>query len=129
PIDEDRFASLSGRLARRDELDELLAGIFQKETTATWLARLDDVGVPAAAVRDLPDAVSRHRAKSATGFYDVPGVPGLSLVSPPVALRGARWAPPPPGRIGEHTVEVLRDLAGLDEREIEGAIADGVVRA
>jgi crotonobetainyl-CoA:carnitine CoA-transferase CaiB-like acyl-CoA transferase len=129
PVDDERFTTLPGRLSRRAELDALLEDAFGRETTATWLARLDARGVPAAAVRDLAEAVDRHRGLSATGFFDVPDVPGLSLVAPPVRLRGARWAPRAPGRIGNDTVEILRELAGLEDHEIERAIDEGIVRA
>ena len=126
---DDRFDTLPGRLANREELDALVGDALRKETTATWLRRLDDVGVPAASVRQLGEAVERHRTMSATGFHDVPGIPGLSLVAPPVRRDREPWRPPPPGPIGRDSRAVLRDVVGLDDDAIRTLIDEGVVVA
>ena len=128
PVEGDeRFDTLPGRLQHRAELDALVADALRKETTATWMARLDEVGVPAAAVRDLAEAVERHRAMSATGFHDVPGIPGLSIVAPPVILGAEPWAPPPPGPVGRDSVAVLQDVLELDDDAIGRLVKGGVV--
>lgn len=126
PVEGDeRFDTLPGRLALREELDALVGDALAKETTAHWLERLDAAGVPAAAVRDLAEAVERHRRLSTTGMYDVPGVPGLSIVAPPVSMEA--WAPAAPGAVGRDTDEVLRDLAGFDGAAIARLREEGIV--
>lgn len=128
PLEGDaRFDTLPGRLANRDELDALVGDALRKETTETWLHRLDEVGVPAASVRQLSEAIERHRRMSATGFHDVPGIPRLSLVAPPVRRGGEPWEPPPPGPIGRDSWAVLRDVARLDDEAIRILIEEGVV--
>lgn len=123
---DERFDSLPGRLQHRDELDALVGDALRKQTTAFWLERLEAAGVPAAAVRDLAEAVDRHRRLSATGFHDIPGIPGLSVVAPPVSMVGT-WGPPAPGPVGSDSDEVLRDVAGLDDAAIARLREEGIV--
>lgn len=123
---DDRFDTLSGRLRHRDELDALVGDALRKETTAHWLERLDAAGVPAAAVRDLAGAVDRHGRLSATGFHDVPGIGGLSIVAPPVLLGDGAWAPPAPGAVGRDSDAVLAEL-GYDAAAVARLHEEGIV--
>ena len=124
-----RFAEQEGRLAHRAELDGLIEHVLRTGTTASWLVAFDRAGIPAATVRDLADAVDRHRRLSPTGFYDVPGITGLSIVAPPVRMGADPWRPAAPGAIGADTRAVLTDSLGFGADTVERLIDSGVALA
>lgn len=53
----DGFETMAERVARRDEVLAVVAGALASDTAANWEARLRPLGVPAAAVRTLPEAL------------------------------------------------------------------------
>ena len=126
---DDRFADQAGRLAHRGELDGMLERVFRTDTTAAWLQRLDLAGIPAAHVRDLADAVDRHRALSATGFCDLGDIAGLSIVAPPVRIGAEPWQPPVPGPVGADNRSVLSDVLGFDSFAVDRLAEEGIVVA
>ncbi len=48
---------MAERAARRDEVLDLVAAKLATDTAANWEARLRPLGIPAAAVRSLPEAL------------------------------------------------------------------------
>lgn len=89
------FETMAERTSHREEVLELVTAALARDTAASWEARLRPLGVPAAAVRTLPQALEatpdmvvragRHR-----------------LVASPIRVSG--WTPDyrPPPRLGEH---------------------------
>ena len=108
-----------------------MAKVFRTASSAEWQARLNDVGVPTAIVRDLPAALAdpqiagRDILRTAPAFGNEPegrvtvAGPAFS-VSPPAPDAAA--APV----LGEHTTEVLHG-AGFSDEQIEGWRAAGIV--
>ena len=68
----------------------------------------------------------------ARGFWEPVDHPAAGLIphlSRPFKLsRTPGWTPRPAPMLGEHTEEVLRDVAGLSESEIADLAALGVTR-
>jgi len=127
-IDDARFASYGARLANVDALYAEIAACLAGRTSAEWLAALDEVNVPCTVVNapnDLPD--DPHLA--AVGFWEMREDPELgTLRLPGIATRfsdtpGAIRRLPP--RLGEHSLEVLREI-GLSEQRIRHMLDRGV---
>ena len=95
-------------------------------STADWLAVCDRLDIPAAPLNRLSDLESDpHLAQ--TGFFVTLQDPAMgSLVMPgaPLRFEGAVATPTLPPRLGQHTVEVLKE-AGLDPSAIEALLQSG----
>jgi benzylsuccinate CoA-transferase BbsF subunit len=129
-MQDGRFSTLLGRKAGEDELEALLA-----ESTRSWDAKdlmqaLQRAGVPAGVVHAnkgmIEDPQLEHRGHFV--YYDKPPLGRHPVqrsefrLSRAPALRN--WPTP---LIGEHTVEVCRDILGMTQAEIEPLVAEGVL--
>ena len=129
-LDDPRFKTLSTRLRHIEILYEELGKIATTRTSAEWLAELDRRNIPAMIVNSL-ESLLRDPHLEATGFWQVvehptegtlrlPGIPA-AYSKTPAAIRRL------PPRLGEHSVEILRE-AGLSPAEIDTLLASGATR-
>ena len=84
------FEQMAERVARRDEVLAVVTAALGADTAASWEARLRSLGVPAAAVRTLPEALQ------ATPEIVV-NAGGFRLVGNPIRVDGYQpdYRPPP----------------------------------
>jgi crotonobetainyl-CoA:carnitine CoA-transferase CaiB-like acyl-CoA transferase len=129
-IEDPRFASLASRLANIDEVYREVGEIAGTRTTAEWLDALGDQ-VPVMIVNDLEDLLVDPQLES-SGFWrflDHPSEGRLRLAGIPTTFSETpgevRRHPP---RLGEHSVEVLRE-GGLSDEEIAGMLVSGATRS
>ncbi|HMK81458.1 MAG TPA: CoA transferase [Xanthobacteraceae bacterium] len=123
---EARFRTVADRAANNAELTAALSAILATETVQHWVDKLTAAGVPATKVQGLHESVSGAIACERRSFLDNDG---LSLVRLPWLVDGAPlgWSGPAP-RLGEHTIEVLREL-GYGEQRIESLLGSGAATA
>jgi crotonobetainyl-CoA:carnitine CoA-transferase CaiB-like acyl-CoA transferase len=123
-IRDPRFCSIAARSAHVDALYATLTEGMQLRTTAAWLEILRAADIPCGAASTLQDLMSDAYLRE-TGFFQrmqhpVDGDVVVSAIAPefsasPPSVRRL-WP-----RLGEHTVEVLRE-AGCDEALIASII-------
>jgi len=133
PLDADpRFATNRDRFHNRLALWAELEQAFKARPAADWVARLGAESIPVAVVNSLAQVVDdpqiRHRGMVTE--LAAPDGRHARVMGNPIALADApkteaRFAP----RLGEHTLDVLRELLGLSPREIDDLAAKGVVKA
>lgn len=124
-----RFATGPDRLARRDELVELIESVTVTEPAAAWLERLLEVGVPCGPVYDYAQAFAdpQTRAREMVVEAEHPLAGTITMLGIPLKLSGTPGAiRRPPPMLGEHTREVLAEV-GYSEGEIESLVAAGAV--
>jgi crotonobetainyl-CoA:carnitine CoA-transferase CaiB-like acyl-CoA transferase len=120
-----RFADSRGRRENRDALTAILDAVFERETTAHWLARLQGL-LPAAPVYDLPQALDNPYAHAVGMVRGLPhpARPGFRVLANPIRLDGERLPSRPAPALGEHTDALLGE-AGLTPGEIAALRAAG----
>jgi crotonobetainyl-CoA:carnitine CoA-transferase CaiB-like acyl-CoA transferase len=129
-IGDPRFATLRDRAARSDEINGIVAG---------WTATLPAAQVERLAVEhDVPVATAYTAADIAADPH-MAARGDLVTVADPVAgpvlqqaaavrLAGEeRDVPAGAPRLGQHTREVLAELVGLGDDELDELVADGVI--
>lgn len=86
---------MAERTSRRAEVLFAVTDALAKDTAAGWETRLRPLGVPASAVRTLPEALTATPDAIVTaGRYH--------LIGSPVRIDGYRPGYRPPPRLGEH---------------------------
>jgi formyl-CoA transferase len=124
-----RFDSPAGRSANRAELNALIAEQLATQTTASWVAALNDVGVPCGPVYRMDEVFAdpqvEHLAMAQPVTHPVLGQ--LDIVRNAVRMTDA----PPTVRAaspdaGDHTDEVLDEL-GYSAEVIEQFRTSGVI--
>ncbi|MCX5044188.1 CoA transferase [Aldersonia sp. NBC_00410] len=91
----DGYTTMAERAAKRDEVLDVVTKVLATDTAAAWEARLHPLGVPAAAVRTLPDALA--------ATPDVVVKAGdFQLIGSPIRFDGYEPEYGPPPRLGEH---------------------------
>jgi formyl-CoA transferase len=127
--DDPRYATTAARIARRAEVDALLADWLAARSRAEALAALLGAGLPAAPVRSYAEAAADPHVRARDMLPPVPQEGGASvpitgpaakLSRTPLAVRSGAPA------LGQHSDEVLRE-AGYDDAAIAALRASGVI--
>src|SRR5438270_918885 len=111
-----RFATNRDRQARRQELNMEVEAALGRRTTAEWQAELERAGVPAGPILDLGQVFADPgvHARGVEVSVEHPDAGTWRMVGTPWRLDGTRFqVRRPPPRLGEHTAEVLAEVAGL----------------
>jgi crotonobetainyl-CoA:carnitine CoA-transferase CaiB-like acyl-CoA transferase len=131
-VTDARFRRNADRLRNVAALTAVLAGIFKTRPRAEWVRRIRAAGVPAGEVATVTEALTSDlvRARGSVrevkhrtlGSYKVLRTPARLADTEPVPPAGAPL-------LGEHTREVLIEMGGLSEPEVDRLIASGAAAA
>ncbi|WP_234880333.1 CaiB/BaiF CoA transferase family protein [Mycolicibacterium litorale] len=92
------FPTMAERSARREEVLALVTAALAGDSAKGWEARLRPLGIPAAAVRGLPDALEQTPEALVTAG-------GFRLVGSPIRIEGyePQYRPPPALPAADHS--------------------------
>jgi formyl-CoA transferase len=112
---DSRFILNSERVKNRDELLAILKPIFLEKTAGEWLSALESAGIPCGPINTLDQVFAEPQvdARDMLIHMQHPEIGDLRLVGSPLKLSDTPvdYKLPPP-RLGEHTVNLLRELFG-----------------
>ncbi|MFC8237438.1 CaiB/BaiF CoA transferase family protein [Streptomyces sp. NPDC057284] len=122
-----RFHRNSARVARRDELNAIVAARFAELDAATAVKLLDDAKVANARLNSVEEYWNHPVLSGRDRWRDV-STPGgtIKALLPPATLSGLDPRMDSVPAVGEHTESVLRGL-GYDDTAITALRADGAV--
>ena len=131
-VGDARFKSARDRVENKDALRTILSGLFQTKSRDHWLERLHQVGIPAGIVRSVGEAMEAPETaeQGAVVMVEHPTAGPLKHLRPLMRLSGTPTAKPYPApSLGQHTRDVLRDLAGYEDVAIDRLIDAGTAAA
>nr|WP_157400871.1 MULTISPECIES: CaiB/BaiF CoA-transferase family protein [Ramlibacter] len=127
--DDPRFTTNSGRVIHRDELLPILRDIMAAHPKAWWQDRLEAVEVACGPINDIREVFEDPQVKHRGLRVDMPHPQGTApMVASPLRLsRTPVTYHSPPPLLGEHTQQVLRDVLGLAQSELDALAAARVI--
>jgi len=119
--EEAKRSSLEERHARFDEKYQWVAEKMKEKTAEQWETYLQSKHVPACRVRELREAVADPHVKHRGVLHRIENMPGAGkpMTVPLTAFKlahGGASVERAPGRVGEHTDEVLKAVGYSDEQ-------------
>lgn len=129
-FEDPRFNSTAGRIANREQILPILEDVFRTRTRDEWLELLDEAGIPASPVNELPDVFAnpqiQHRGMLTETEHPLAGA--LKLLANPLNFSatpiGEYRAPP---LMGADTDAVLKDRLQLDDTALAELRAKAVI--
>lgn len=128
-LEDERFQDVKGRSIHRDELNALIEETTITQTTATWIEKLNAVGVPSGEINSIDQVfatdqvqhlgIARDMNSNERGQTQIVGQPIIMSNADPSIQR------PPPGK-GEHSNEILAEY-GYSDADIQMLKDKGVI--
>ncbi len=125
-----RFATSRLRVENREALAALLVPAIAQRTTADWLARLRQAGIPCGAVREVGEVLQDPQvlARNMVVTVEHPALGPLRTHGIPVKLSanpGAIGLAPP--LLGQHTGQILSEVLGYSREQVHALREAGIV--
>ena len=123
------LANNAGRLEHQERVDGAIADWTSTLTAAEILATLEEARVPAGLIYNVEDMVSDPHYVARGLFEEVPAG-GKPLRIPAIIPKlsetpgGTEWPGPP---VGAHTREVLGELLGMSDDELDALAERGII--
>jgi crotonobetainyl-CoA:carnitine CoA-transferase CaiB-like acyl-CoA transferase len=129
-IDDPRFRSSADRNMRSEELDPYLIPLFRKRSALEWFHEAQARRVPFALVPTMQDmqSLDHFEFREVLATFRHPDIGSFSAAAIPwkfAATPLARGGVAP--RLGEHTVQVLREAPKIKHESIEPLVSRGII--
>lgn len=108
--DDPRFVSNAARVENREALNAMIDALVVQQSASHWIAKLDEVGVPAAPLQSVTEVLAHEQTK-ALGMVQSTPDGAMGLMSLPLRFNGER---PPirrsPPALGADNAAVLQNI-------------------
>ena len=125
-----RHTTIADRNAHRDTLIPALAEVLRQRSSGEWIALLEAAQVPCGPINTIKQVFEDPQVVARGMRVDLPHPRAGTLpsIANPIRFSGTpiEYTHAPPV-LGQHTDEVLRDVLGLDDAEIDQLRRDGVL--
>ena len=124
-----RYKTTIERMNNRDTLVPRLQEIFLTRSYQEWEALLLGNEIPCGAINNIEQLMQHPQVKARGAMHEVQHRTAgtVHVVGSPVRLSATpARVPVPSPTLGEHTRDVMRDVLGLPETEIDKLAASGV---
>lgn len=128
-IDDPRFAINEDRRRNREGLNTLLAERFRTCSTAEWIARLKEAGIPAGPIQGVDDVLNDPQvlARNMRTTVEHPSIGPLDIIGNPIKVADTDETFAPPPLLGQHTEQVLTELLGYSSEKTAALREAGVI--
>lgn len=129
-IDDPRYKTNKLRVQHRKELLQVLTARFSEKTTTEWLELFEGSGIPYGPINSIKQVFSEPQVAHNGLILEMehPMAGKISVPGPAVRFNNFNIsAPKPPPVIGQHTVEVLKNMLGYQDNYIAELIKDKTV--
>jgi CoA:oxalate CoA-transferase len=129
-FDDPRFDTGPRRTKNHADLEPLLIAGFRTRTTAEWLHDLEAVGIPCGPINNYAQVVEDPQVKARGMIQEVthPVAGTIPIANTPFRMsRSESGIKGPPPDYGEDTQDVLGELLGMPQAEIDALKERGVI--
>lgn len=120
--DNPKYKTNRDRVSNRDGLIRTLTNRLKSENNSFWIKALDGKGVPFAPINNI-EQTFKHPQVLARGMVqemEHPKAGRIRVAGTPVKYSDTKPSiRTPPPLLGQHTVEVLKDVLGYDDMKIQ----------
>lgn len=124
---EERFSTFARQMENKAELQAMFRDRFASNTSAHWLAKLEEHDLLCAPVLTLPEALAHGQTEANGSIVDARGDGKSQLLGSPLTMDAdafrMRFAPPGLGADGRAVLEE----AGYTPADIDGLVASGIL--
>ncbi|MBC7803260.1 MAG: CoA transferase [Candidatus Parcubacteria bacterium] len=127
---EERFKGMSQRIIHRSDLIPLIAGLMRTRSKQEWITALEAAAVPCGPINNMKEVFENPQVQHRRLRVDMPHSLGgfAPVVASPLRLSETpveyRIAPP---TLGQHNDEVLKDLLGRSDADVQRLRTAGIV--
>jgi crotonobetainyl-CoA:carnitine CoA-transferase CaiB-like acyl-CoA transferase len=116
---------MEGRFENRAELLQVLGDAFARRTTSEWLEVLLAARVPCSPVNDVEAALADPQSVARGVVVEIqdPSFGSTKQIASPLRFVGTEQSYVRGPQLGEHTAEVLANIAGLSSDEVAALMA------
>lgn len=128
--EDDRFEDNASRVEHRQEIHDLLEEETRRRTTDEWVELLDEEGIPAGPIEDLSEVFQNPQvlARDMVQSLEHPEAGQINVLGVPIKLNKTRAeVEEPPPTLGQHNSEILTEMLGYDNDEVEFLEETGVI--